>query len=465
MRQSISPYRKFPNSKSLFILLALSSLSCLTLSCTSTIELPPSLGGSMTFKYGKKSADGTFKTILKTSSSSCFKGIPTKWNMFFSSNYGDHKVALDYSEKENSKLALVNIAEFSSYLDINLPVSLKEAQQICENNLETAQIEISEKTNLQPITSVLDKVAPDCNFEIKDRALFCSQKTISKRTALREVKKLKKKLLRKWSRHPYLLARKLSIGFQIAKAVQGKSDEQLNRVCSVIRSSLKAELPFAISMDRWKNTACNEALDTDRRRSVVLAGLKDVIKEQEFLLESFHKNSRKGLISVRIPRSQNPAKDYWVSLEPTELNVDKDEKQLHESLETIVGCWHPLYSSNPKHLLQAKRLHISSTKNSKCVSNLTHLELQKLSDKSDIYIRESIASETEFAITNGRSKIIRLPKGDYRYAIRQNSGPFSEEFYLPKKKITASGSIKWTKRRPHVVIRNLSEESGSSEKI
>ena len=68
-------------------------------------------------------------------------------------------------------------------------------------------------------------------------------------------------------------------------------------------------------------------------------------------------------------------------------------------------------------------------------------ELQALSDKSDMYIRESIASETEFPITNGRSKIIRLPKGDYRYAIRQNSGPFSEEFYLPKKKITASGSI------------------------
>ena len=62
--------------------------------------------------------------------------------------------------------------------------------------------------------------------------------------------------------------------------------------------------------------------------SIVLSGLKDVIKEQEFLLESFHKNSRKGLISVRIPRDQNPAKDYWVSLEPTELNVDKDEMQL-----------------------------------------------------------------------------------------------------------------------------------------
>ena len=112
-----------------------------------------------------------------------------------------------------------------------------------------------------------------------------------------------------------------------------------------------------------------------------------------------------------------------------------------------------------------KRLNISSSKDSKCISNLTKPELQKLSDKSDIYIRESIASETEFPITNGRSKIIRLPKGDYRYAIRQNSGPFSEEFYLPKKKITASGSIKWTKRRPHVVIRNLSDEESTTKKL
>ncbi len=418
----------------------------------------------MTYNYGKKSADGTFKTVLKTSSSSCIKGIPTKWDVFFSSNYGDHKLELDYSENENSNLALVNIADFSSLLSVELPVSLEEAKQICNKDLRSAHVELNEKTNLIPIVSVLDKIAPDCSFEIKDNSLFCSQKTVSKRSALREVKKLKKKLLRKWSRHPYLLARKLSIGFQMAKAVQSKSDEDLNRVCSVIRSSLNAELPFAISMDRWQNTACNESLDSGRRRSVVLSGLKDVIKEQEFLLESFHKNSRKGLISVRIPRSQNPAKDYWVSLEPTELNVDKDENQLQESIETIIGCWHPLYSSNPKYLLQAKRLNISSSKDSQCISSLTKPELQKLSDKSDVYIRESIASETEFPITNGRSKIIRLPKGDYRYAIRQNSGPFSEEFYIPKKKITASGSLKWTKRRPHVVIRNLSEENKPSEK-
>ena len=118
-----------------------------------------------------------------------------------------------------------------------------------------------------------------------------------------------------------------------------------------------------------------------------------------------------------------------------------------------MGCWHPLYSGHAEEMAQANKLGLIPKAQTTCTSTLSIEYLNRLDKKTENYIRESIASETEFPITNGRTKIIRLPKGAYRYAIKQNSGPFSEEFSLPENKIAASGSIKWVKKRPHVVIR------------
>ena len=155
-------------------------------------ELPPQLGGDMTFRYGKQSADGTFNTALKTNASSCFKGIPLKWEIFFSSNYGTHNLELEFPQQENSTEALASIDGLESYVMTEVPVSQEDAEKICSKSASVTNIEIAETNQSQQIFSILKKIAPECNFKMTDRGLYCSQKTISKRTALSNVRKLKR---------------------------------------------------------------------------------------------------------------------------------------------------------------------------------------------------------------------------------------------------------------------------------
>ena len=264
MKQLTSPYRRSQLSKNFFGLAIFVSLG-LVQACTSKVELPASLGGSKTYKYGKQSSEGNFTTYLKTSSASCFEGKPKSWEVFFSTEFGKQRAQIDFPDATSSmQKPLVTIGSYSAYIDTNYLVTNKTAALLCTKELAESQQDILQDDDKDLLFSSPNNIAPDCHFKFKNGELLCEQKKVSKREALKDVKKLKKKLLRKWSRHPYLLARKLSISYQLASAVQSSKSDKLDRVCRVVEASLKEELPYAISMPRWKNTACNKDLEYEK---------------------------------------------------------------------------------------------------------------------------------------------------------------------------------------------------------
>jgi hypothetical protein len=69
------------------------------------------------------------------------------------------------------------------------------------------------------------------------------------------------------------------------------------------------------------------------------------------------------------------------------------------------------------------------------------------------YVKNSIASETEFPLSNGRGKVLRLPKGDYHYTIEAQSGPFVDIYYPNNENPESStGIVSWINARPHPTI-------------
>jgi hypothetical protein len=74
---------------------------------------------------------------------------------------------------------------------------------------------------------------------------------------------------------------------------------------------------------------------------------------------------------------------------------------------------------------------------------------------ANIYVRSSVASEMEFQISNGQSKKLRLPTGDYLYSVIQYNGPFPEELVSPEEVApVSSGQISWKSARPHLIIKS-----------
>ena len=71
--------------------------------------------------------------------------------------------------------------------------------------------------------------------------------------------------------------------------------------------------------------------------------------------------------------------------------------------------------------------------------------------KSGEYMSNSILGETEFLVTNGNSKILRLPKGQYSYII--HGLPDNARQWQPSESdVHSAGQIAWLDKRPHAVI-------------
>jgi hypothetical protein len=70
----------------------------------------------------------------------------------------------------------------------------------------------------------------------------------------------------------------------------------------------------------------------------------------------------------------------------------------------------------------------------------------------DNYVLNSITSETEFAVSNGTPKVLRLPKGEYQYTIRIPSDRVVEGQPDDSDMPRSSGIISWKNRRPAAKI-------------
>jgi len=303
----------------------------------------------------------------------------------------------------------------------------------------------------------LNGIAPDCHFAAADaHGWNCELPSIDATLAERELTEIRRSTISRWTHKPYVLMRRLAITHALAQAL--KSDDKskgLDRICRVIASSLPVELPATLTSIRWQAAVCHEGgID---RIAAAQVGLSKGLQEIEHLRQLFEKTSRLGLVTIRMPRDKVPSKDLWVSLRPAKGVTDSLVRETHD-LAAAEGfakaCWHPIYAEDPNLMNLSNELELSGEGHGvSCLSTpSTQPPLRKFFTNPERYIAESITSETEFVVTNGHTKVLRLPLGFYSYTIHglpENPADWEESEVIDHQ---TTGEIEWTKNRPNLVI-------------
>ena len=320
---------------------------------------------------------------------------------------------------------------------------------------------------LHQIEAWLQVIAPPCQLSyLPSGGFYCALEH-------REGPRIKSGLVKlqagmtRWQRQPYLITRRLALALELAnivttKDLNGKKQtspgirkkhrlasvlhhhlplaenmrSKLANFCQILRSSHMKELPVVFTSNRWQSGICSSS-NLDETISVAYFGLVWAYEEISLFHKLFEQTSHPGNLSVMIARRSRPGKKFWLTLTPTLDVVAGVIDHYHRILATYRSvtnrrsfCWHPVFSETPRIRALAQAIGLIS-----CPDNIDMAVGN--------YFVESITSETEFAISNGMSKFLRLPPGTYRYVISH-----LPNYYLPSSTTAvSSGYIRWQGKR------------------
>ncbi len=314
----------------------------------------------------------------------------------------------------------------------------------------------------------LADLAPDCSFEfINGRGWYCSIAHADVKLASSELESIKSSMLARWSRQPYLLTRKVTLTEKLAAlSVDQDTLQQLGHFCRVADFSDVKELTWTMRSKRWRKSVCDEPHAAKLEAARI--GLAKSLQEIEHLRQLTEGTSKLGLLEVKIPRAELPTDDLQISLIPradvaenialasarlwNEAHVDNKQRLASEPVPARAsGCWHPLYGESLELLHRAKILDlVGVNQEGRCTP--VEMYQEEVAFSTHQYLAESITSETEFVMTNGRSKLLRLPSGTYDYIIRDHIRDLND-WDSPPVTDPARGTIAWDSRRPNVSIK------------
>ncbi len=303
---------------------------------------------------------------------------------------------------------------------------------------------------LRSLSAWLQVLSPPCLIKFRPvRGFHCELPVPAVRPERKTLERIKLRMVRAWQRQPYLLTRRLAIAVDLAQILSDGEAARLTRFCQVLRNSSVRELPLAFTSTRWQQSVCNTQ-DASLKHAAL--GLQLAVREITLFKHLFERASHRGNVAVRIaaPLSHR----FWVLLTPTAATRATTVRHYQQVLATrdphksTPTCWHPFFSENMRlhHLAQAIGLHTG-----RCGTVLyPPLPATARNDLLGNYLVASITSETEFAISNGRTKFLRLPSGTYDYRI----SPLPN-YYLPASRTAvAHGSMQWREQRHnHQVLR------------
>lgn len=337
----------------------------------------------------------------------------------------------------------------------------------CDSFAATKSHEVLARENLRTVLDAwLVAISPECHFrEIKTDGWYCELPTGSVALATEELESIQKTMIERWNRQPYLFTRRLSVAMSLGKALAAEnSNEALDRVCKVISFSLPQELPMVFNSRRWQSEICSQ--NAPRRIAVAVFGLFKAQEELEFLKLLFERTSSLGTLTVRLPKpNSTDVNTLWVSLRPAQEvtdNLAEESARIwnsggDEKIPAVKpnSCWHPVFSDSSDLMQLAQYVGIAgNTTKAICLA----FPPNQPSDRPVApprYIAESIASETEFVITNGHSKVLRLPQGTYQYAIAPavNIGDAAPNIEtMSHGEPTTGGTILWSKKAARPII-------------
>lgn len=292
--------------------------------------------------------------------------------------------------------------------------------------------------DLKDFQAFLSQFIPSCDLELPETDTWECKINSSSEDSIDEIGRrlsnIHRSMLRKFRRHPYLLLRRTGIAIQLYKALEDKGSlEKLDTFCAITTTSLPVELPLALRSANWQSSACNTF---GNRLNSAKWGLTESFKEINMFYNMLQKSSHRGILTIKIPKSEAPSKELWVELD---IKVPSNPGGISTS------CYHPLYSDSRFHYLITK-IGLARQSDHHLCAQEEHIEADLAFSKK--YIFSTIASETEFPISNGRAKILRLPIGDYEYTVQKNSQNFIPRDQISSKKISR-GSLSWGPNKSH----------------
>jgi hypothetical protein len=450
-----------------------------------TVFRPPLAPPAPPFDNGGKtillfSGTGTTSTkvgLLAASQSQCqdpgLRSPEVRLRIFLRSAAGWHTLdftlegaeALNLGDPVRPDLVHVDVEGHQLSFTSKASLALALRNQACVSaNTPTQGSSMTVDQNLiAHIRDWIKAVSPDCmRIDMLPFGFECTLKPMEPPQAMMNLTQTQKTMIQKWSRQPYLFARRVAIGINLAQAIsEQSSDEKLNTFCRIISSAPAGELPITLSSQRWQQGVCSQ--ESKNRRTLALYGLSRTVQELEFLAKLFDATSRLGVLEIKIPGTELPEKQILLNLTPEIDVVDKiaeeaskiiAEGQNIEDRENRQICWHPIYGESVTMLKTALGLGlIEGEGRSLCKSStIQYLEEQSTLSTADRYIAESITSESEFIVTNGQAKTLRLPTGRYSYSLRALP-PNHEGWDDASQQNAASGGlILWEQRRPRAII-------------
>ncbi len=356
-------------------------------------------------KIGQLVCQGEGKATLETNVIGIGRNYPAKFNLV---NDGPNSLKIDD----------VAIPQVDS-----LPIS--ELTDHCKNFQFRRSFQL-QTSQLKQLESSFATVLPVCKkIQLEGDAFRCDM-TASSIKGLRDIIAEQRKKLIAWSRQPYFIMRRLEVTRQLANAVDANSD--IDGVCKVITKSLPMELPFVFNDLNWRKEFC-EPRDENIRNHVGLVALQLAVDEMNLLLDITDKETYQGVyrLSLEEPEKEKGKVKYWIRFSPTDetrANFYQSVK-LHQAQKlTYNGLWHPIYGTSwhPTRSFDAE----SDT------------------EKSGLYVWQSLAGETEFLVSKGYSKMLRLPQGTYSVsAYRTTEQPFQIAGQVLEK-----AEIDWQRGRP-----------------
>lgn len=327
----------------------------------------------------------------------------------------------------------------------------------------------------------LASISPDCrSIDVTSEGWSCSLSSLMPQSAIIVVEEFQQAMIRRWSRQPYVLARRAGVTMTLAKAATNlTNDVNIHKFCRLLQFSLPEELPLVMTSSRWQKSLCDG--NEKYRREAAFHGLAKAVEELSMIRQLYESTSKVGMFSIKIPGADIPGQ-VLSGLQPLRITITPEQEvtdRLIEVAESVLGspqpesrkgritaslkppivpaleqrqpqCWHPMFSDSRALMRVADGMRLTGDGfKGECKIDGGPSEGP---DPLAKYLMESLTSETEFVMDNGQTKLLRLPEGEYQYTVEvlpQN--PVDAEDQIEEAIASSRGRLSWGTSRDHSI--------------
>jgi hypothetical protein len=355
-----------------------------------------------------------------------------KWHFRIQTAFGTHDLSMSVST--DTKQALAEGTHFEKAFALETPYNSDLKKHLCKTwdfkHSGRAFVQTDKVLEFRKqAMKWLNQSVPNCKFlGHRGEHWSCEHKEeLGELDFGPSLKKIQRAAMKSFKRQPYIFSRKLALTIMAEKFLLAQAPPK--QFCNILRTSLPSELPLAFRGKPFQESIC--VLEDAEAKALLQTAFFFAKEEVKTLYHVIAKTSAKALLKIRIPKDQLLTKNMRVELKPSQEVLTKLVEALPKNPTTMSPCWHPLFDSNPEHQELAIGLGLTGQDDS-CKAT------QKPGKVLKSYLATATIGESQFVVSNGRAKILYLPKGAYSYSLKSLPDPA-----LQLGQSSSSGFLKW----------------------